>query len=415
MTPGSPLTVNLETQDRERLLQTTRRLLTEVQALSSRIAAVNEIATAINQSLKLDEILAVIGKQAKWVLDFDQCSIYLQEREGEDRLEPLFGPPLSIDVDTLSAGEPLRRVLDSGYPQLVRNAGADTALSVYPSQLIVSLQVGRYRRGVIIFAASEPDVYTQEDLRIGKLLALQLEAALRNAYSFAELNRLNSELEQEKRKSDTLLRNILPEEIAEELKETGEVEPVNYDSATVMFTDFKGFTAVAEQMEPGHLVDELHACFSRFDEIIEAYDLEKLKTIGDSYMCTGGIPIRSDTHAYNAVRAGLAMRDFIRSRRRKKRAAGKPYWEIRIGIHSGPLVAGVIGQQKFAYDVWGETVNLAAAVESAGVPGQVTISQSTFELVGDAFICDPHGPLTTKSQHSIDAYLVRSVRESDAQ
>ncbi len=208
--------------------------------------------------------------------------------------------------------------------------------------------------------------------------------------------------------SDKLLLNILPEEVAEELKMSGSSSPRHYEQATVLFTDFKGFTQIAETLRPSELVKELDTCFLAFDEIIEKNDLEKIKTIGDAYMCAGGIPVPNQTNPIDAVKAGLAMQEFMHEFNAYKRAEGKLIWELRVGIHTGPLVAGVIGKHKFAYDVWGDTVNLAARMESSGEAGKVNISGATFELVQDYFNCSYRGKVQAKNKGSVDMYFAQA-------
>lgn len=408
----------LEAQNREELLQTTRCLLTEVQALSSRIAAVNEIGNALNRALNLDEILRVVGKQAKWLLDFKHCSVCLQNQDGSYRIVTLFGPPVASDSCDFSNENPITRALKTGQPQLNPKDYTTTFLGDYTSQIIIPLESDRKVIGSINFGTTPPPEYTHEDLRIGYLLALPLSIALRNANHFEDMNRLFEEMHQlysqlyaERRKSDELLLNILPQTIADELKQTGKVKPVHYESASVLFTDFKDFTQLAEKLTPEELVDELDYCFSSFDKIIEIHNLEKLKTIGDSYMCVAGIPISNATHAIDAVLAALQIQSFMRLRQQEKIQKNEPYWEIRIGIHSGPLLAGVIGQKKFNYDVWGDTVNTASRMESSGLPGAINISHSTFELVKDFFECEYRGKVEAKNKGYIDMYLVNSIKK----
>ena len=211
-------------------------------------------------------------------------------------------------------------------------------------------------------------------------------------------------------KSDNLLLNVLPVEIANELKINGKVEPVHYDEVSVLFTDFKGFTQLSETMTPRELVDELDYCFSYFDQVVDKYGLEKLKTIGDSYMCASGIPQASPTHAIQSVQAALEILEFIEQRKKQKADENIAYWDIRIGIHSGPLLAGVIGNKKFSYDVWGDTVNTASRMESSGIPGNVNISQVTFELVKDFFECEHRGKISAKNKGELDMYLVRGIK-----
>jgi class 3 adenylate cyclase len=407
----------LEAQDREQLLQTTRHLLTEVQALSTRIAAVNEIANAINQSLNLDEILRVVGKQAKWLLDFKHCSVCLQNPDGSCRLVTLFGPPMDGNSCALPDENPINRALKTGQPQLNPKDYTTTFPDAYSSQIIIPLESGGQVIGSLNFATISPPAYTREDLRIGHLLALQLSAAIRNARQFEELdlllsemNLLYSQLETERRKSDKLLLNILPPKIAEELKQNGKVKPVHYESASILFTDFKDFTKLAEQLTPEELVDELDYCFSYFDMVTETHNLEKLKTIGDSYMCVAGIPTPNPTHAIDAVLAALQIQAFMGWRRQEKIQNNQSYFEIRLGIHSGSLLAGVIGKKKFSYDVWGDAVNIASRLESSSLPGAINISQATFELVKDFFECEHRGKIAAKNKGDIDMYFVNRIK-----
>lgn len=401
----------LDEQDYQQLLLLSRRLLADAQALSSRIAAVNEIAIAINRSLKLDEILQVVGKQAKWLLDFEHCSVCLTNTTASWRIVTLFGPTVESDYETTNMGA-VGMSLKTGQVQLIHENSTSGFLSQYQSQVIIPLACDHQVIGTINFATRAPNIYTQEDVRIGYLLAVQLSAAIRNAQRFEELNRLYLQLEEEKRKTDKLLLNILPTDIASELKQTGTVQPVYYECASVLFTDFKNFTKLSEQLTPQELVDELDYCFSCFDQFIEAHSLEKLKTIGDSYMCAGGIPTPNKTHAIDAVLAAINIRTFMEWRKKEKQLLNQPYWDIRIGIHSGPLLAGVIGHKKFAYDVWGDTVNTASGMESSGLSGSINISQATYELIKDFFAVEYRGKITAKNKGKIDMYLVKGIKDS---
>lgn len=397
----------LEEQDREELLLTARRLLAETQALSIRIAAVNEIATAINRTLDLNQILRVVGKQAKWLLDFEHCSVCLHSSSS---CTTLFGKHIPVEIAALPDSSPINKAFKTRQPQLIQEAGATAILSPYASQIILPLESEGKVLGTINFATTKPRSYTQEDLRIGYLLALQLSSAIRNAERFKEMNKLYLELDAEKHKSDQLLLNVLPVEIAEEIKNNGKVEPVHYDCVSVLFTDFQDFTKLAEKMTPRDLVDELDYCFSYFDRVMDKYCLEKLKTIGDSYMCAAGIPVPRATHAFDAVLGALEIQQFMELRKVHKAQQNIPYWDIRIGIHSGPILAGVIGNKKFAYDVWGDTVNTASRMESSGVPGKINISSATFELVKDFCECEYRGKILAKNKGEMDMYLVNHLK-----
>jgi class 3 adenylate cyclase len=213
-------------------------------------------------------------------------------------------------------------------------------------------------------------------------------------------------IQKEKEKSETLLLSILPKPIADELKSNGSVKPQYYANATVVFTDFKGFTNIAEQMSPTELVKELDVCFSAFDKIAEKHNMERIKTIGDAYMCVGGVPLSNDTHPKDAVMAAIEMQEFMEKTKKERMAKDKPYFELRVGIHTGKLVAGVIGTKKFAYDIWGDTVNIAARMESSGEAGKINISKSTYEKVKKFFDCEYRGKIAAKNKGEIDMYFV---------
>jgi adenylate cyclase len=247
---------------------------------------------------------------------------------------------------------------------------------------------------------------------IGGAVALLLLTALlynRNrlrARSNKQLAAKNEVIERARKRADELLMNILPEAAAAELKINNSVKPVRYESVTVMFTDFKGFTKIAELVSPEELIEELDACFRLFDSIVEQYGLEKIKTIGDSYMCAGGLPVKNDTHALNTVEAAIAMQRGLKQLMDKKAAEGKHVFEMRIGIHTGPVVAGVVGSHKFAYDIWGDTVNIASRIEQASEPNKINISSSTYELVKHKYPCLQRGLVAAKNKGSIEMYFV---------
>jgi class 3 adenylate cyclase len=220
------------------------------------------------------------------------------------------------------------------------------------------------------------------------------------------------ELQQEKDKTEELLLNILPKETAEELKLNNKVIPQNYETVTVLFTDFKGFTMVAEKLSPEDLVHEIDYCFKEFDKIISKYKIEKIKTIGDAYMCAAGLPKKYKTNAIEAVKAALDIRDFMLEYKALCEKEQKAGFEIRIGLHSGKVVAGVVGIKKYQYDIWGDTVNLAARMESSGEPGKVNVSGETYELIKDKFSCTYRGKVKAKNKGEVDMYFVDSLKEA---
>jgi class 3 adenylate cyclase len=224
------------------------------------------------------------------------------------------------------------------------------------------------------------------------------------------LEHTNQDLEEAKRKSDELLLNILPYEIAEELKAKGTTDTRYYKLATVMFTDFEGFTQISSKMKPSDLVYELNDVFAEFDKIIEKYNLEKIKTIGDAYMCVGGVPNLNFTNPIEAILAALEIQRFMQKRHLERVIRGEKYWRLRVGINSGEVIAGVIGKKKFAYDIWGDAVNTAARMESNGVPEKVNISQNTYELAKDFFDCEYRGKSVIKGKGEMDMYFVSGIK-----
>ncbi len=228
--------------------------------------------------------------------------------------------------------------------------------------------------------------------------------------AFRIIEEANKAILSEKQRSEALLLNILPQEVADELKNNGKSEARMYNEVSVLFTDFVNFTQTSEKLNPQELVNELHACFSAFDTIIERNGLEKIKTIGDAYMAVCGLPESREEHAQRTVRAALEIRDFIYDRKQHEGA-----FEVRIGINSGQVVAGIVGVKKFAYDIWGDTVNTAARMESSGEAGKVNISQSTYEIVKDEFVCTTRGKVSAKHKGEVDMYFVEYAKTTIAE
>jgi adenylate cyclase len=244
------------------------------------------------------------------------------------------------------------------------------------------------------------------------IVLLVLAGGMFNRYRF--IRRTNKIIEQEKIRSDKLLLNILPVETAEELKEKGTAQARSYSNVTILFTDFKGFTELSATLSPPALVKEIHYCYMAFDEIMVRHGVEKIKTIGDAYMAAGGLPKPNDSHAVDVTLAAIEIRDFMDKLIKQRKQVGKPYFEIRIGIHTGPVVAGVVGIHKFAYDIWGDAVNIASRMESNSQPGKINISSATYDLIKDRFQCTPRGEISVKGAGEKTMYFVEHelVRES---
>jgi histidine kinase len=258
--------------------------------------------------------------------------------------------------------------------------------------------------------------FTGQRLALLRLLTGQIAISIENALFYDDLeNQIlhrTRDLQIEKKKSDDLLLNILPEEIANELKETGSSEARQFDNVTVLFTDFVNFTGISEKLSPKELVAELDLCFKAFDEIIERNDLVKIKTIGDAYLAVCGLPNEDRQHAEKVVKAGLEISRFMRMRS-KTISIGNGLREIRVGIHSGSVVAGIIGVKRFAYDIWGDTVNTAARMEENGESGKINISSVTYELVKNNFHCEPRGKISAKNKGEIDMYFVEGEKSAE--
>ncbi|MGK9165733.1 GAF domain-containing protein [Inquilinus limosus] len=274
-----------------------------------------------------------------------------------------------------------------------------------------------YALGTLCVVDFEPHEITPQQQEAVRRLARQAMAQLELRRRLIERERMVRELTEaraalvaEKEKSDRLLLDILPASIAAELRENQRVRPSYYESATVLFADFKGFTRLTERFEPAGLIEQLDRHFAAFDDIAGEHRLEKLKTIGDAYLCVGGLPETNRTHAVDACLAALRMQAVTARLNRQREALHLPPWELRIGINTGPLVAGVVGKRKFTYDVWGNSVNVAERMEAACEPGLVNISASTEMHVRHLFETEPRGTVEVKHMGHMPMAFLRRIR-----
>lgn len=249
--------------------------------------------------------------------------------------------------------------------------------------------------------------------RIGMMIGLGLLLIIafiiyRNYLIKVKTNKI---LDKQKDQIELLLLNILPKEVATELQNSGESKPRHFEEVSILFTDFQGFTSIADKLSPGELVEDLNECFIAFDSIMEKYSLEKIKTIGDAYMCAGNIPSPDPNHVYKIVKAALEIQGFMGNYNTIRAGKNMEPWLIRIGLHIGPVVAGVVGKKKYAYDIWGSAVNIASRMESNGTPGRVNISAYMYEIIKDRFECTYRGKLHAKNLGDLDMYYVEYEKE----
>ena len=240
-------------------------------------------------------------------------------------------------------------------------------------------------------------------------LALRRQLLVRNEM-LRDLERARDTAVAGKAESDKLLLNILPPSIAAELKANDRVQPRYFDSATVMLIDFTGFTRLVETMEPASVIDQLNQHFTRFDDIMASHRLEKLKTIGDAYLAVGGVPEPNRTHAIDAALGALQIIDHLAKLNRQREKLHLPAWQVRIGINTGPIIAGVVGKHKFTYDIWGNTVNIAERIEAAGLPGRISISESTWQHIKARFETDARGAVEVKHKGLVNMYFLNRIR-----
>lgn len=300
------------------------------------------------------------------------------------------------------------QTLYTGIKDTLYNAEMDKRLQAMTLNFDLEKKQGQIDLLTKDKALQELDIKRQKIIRnasaLTGILLLVVVIGLFNRYKY--VRKTKKIIEDEKERSEKLLLNILPFETAEELKEKGSATPRHYDTVSVLFTDFKGFTKIAEKLTPQELVEELNQCFMEFDRIIDKHNLEKIKTIGDAYMCAGGIPVANKTNPADVVKAALEIKAYMEKLKTDREASGKDYWELRIGIHTGPVIAGVVGKNKFAYDIWGDAVNTASRMESSGIPGQVNISGATYKLINAQFTCSYRGKIEAKNKGEIDMYIV---------
>ncbi|MFA9229623.1 MAG: adenylate/guanylate cyclase domain-containing protein [Microgenomates group bacterium] len=396
-------------------------LTSVVQGAALDIATVLKASTTISGEVVPQRLLTVLmrivlesaGAQRGFLLLDAGEGLQVQAlgEDGGDVVEVMQSQPLHSGI---SLSVPMVRFVHrTAEPVIVADAARDQRFREGPARLdaksILCVPITNRGKCVgVLYLENNltTGAFTRDRVDLLTLLSGQIAVSIDNAMLYQQLEQKvaerTAELEQEKQRTDDLLLNILPAETAKELKLTGHSDARHYDRVTVLFTDFEGFTDLSARLTPAELVDEIDVCFKAFDLIVEKHRVEKIKTVGDAYMAAGGVPVPNSTHAENVVNAALDMRDFMQQRSADRQG---DVMGIRIGVHTGPVVAGIVGLKKFQYDLWGETVNIASRMESAGEVGQVNLSQATYELVRDKFDISLRGAFEVKGKGKIPMYF----------
>jgi len=290
------------------------------------------------------------------------------------------------------------------YDLLIRYRGRDNNVE---EKILISLRI------LPSWYSSSPFVSTVAVLLLLIVWALYDQLNLRFArkqYLLEQIiNERTDEMIIEKEKTEALLSNLLPKNTADELMAKGKATKIKYNFVTVLFSDIQGFTKIAEEMNPEVLIDELDKFFFTFDSVVEKYGIEKIKTIGDAYMCAGGIPEKNRTNPVEVILAALEMKAYMTRLKESSELEGMKFWDIRIGIHTGTVVAGVVGHKKLSYDIWGDTVNTASRMESSGEAGKINISGTTYEFVREFFTCEYRGKMPVKYKGELEMYFVSGI------
>lgn len=392
-----------------------------------------DVAKSIMAEMDTIALMTVIVGTVTKVMDADRSSLFLIDRETGE-LWSMVAQGMSKSVIRLPMGKGIvGYVAQTGITTNIPDAYEDERFNKsfdlktgYRTKSILCMAMKNQHSEILgaiqVLNKLDGTVFSDDDEDLLAAFSSLAGISLENARAYEELEKEKNSLEvkvqertkdlaEAKRKSDELLLNILPTDTAEELKTIGKATPRDYEIVSVLFTDFKGFTKKAEKLSPNALIEELDRCFYYFDGLMDKYNLEKIKTIGDAYMCAGGIPRANKTNPFEAVLTGLEIQRFILQMQEEKRAKDELYWDVRLGIHTGPVVAGVVGMKKFAYDIWGDTVNTASRMESSGEVGKVNISGETYNFIKKYFDCTYRGKVAAKNKGEIDMYFVDRIKK----
>ncbi|MDP1881034.1 MAG: adenylate/guanylate cyclase domain-containing protein [Parachlamydiaceae bacterium] len=316
--------------------------------------------------------------------------------------------PLILCTVFSSAEDLMRGIEANADSYITRPYNKDHLIQLIRDLLKIPLHTPSKEKEEIVFGSKSYSISTSRQYILNFLLETYSNIHQQHKELLAlreELQKANEELESIHREQKQLLLNMFPESVANELIRDGKVEPLRFEGTSVMFIDFVGFSKSATILSPHQLIQVLNYYFEEFDKIIDIYQMERIKTIGDGYMCVAGVPTEDNSHAVHCVMAALEIQKFIKKSKRKSKEKFGVTWDARIGIHSGPIVAGVIGKKRFAYDIWGDTVNLAKRMETQGAAKEINISSATYQLIKDDFIVEDRGNLPIHNKGAVETYM----------
>lgn len=388
--------------------------LEDMELAISQLGAIGEMGKKLASNLSLDVLLSDVFnliasnfmvKEIELVLlkDGEAQRIYSIDKSRSNMIS---------DMNTVSQMDRFMRVTQQSDDVLLQNVPEDYGQYFFePIETTGGVKPGGYfscalgeegkEVGLFCVSVENIDAFSEYDISVLKSISAYLAIAIENSTLFAEVQENLKVISTEKKKSDELLLNILPEEVASELKQNGYAEAKHFEEVSVLFTDFVGFTRISQTLSPKDLVAEIDSYFSEFDRIMVKHGIEKIKTIGDAYMAVCGLPAENHEHALKIIRAAKDIVAFVADRK-----SNGGLFDIRVGINTGSVVAGIIGIKKYAYDIWGDTVNTAARMESNSEAGRINISETTYELIKSEFNCTYRGEIEAKNKGLIKMYFV---------
>jgi len=420
-------TVSLPMTERSNVDQLLSKNTQSKSSLNLDLATILKSSEAISRQIRLKDLLSEMmkiiienaGAQRMVLLLKKDNKLIVQAESISETKEVKILSNTPSDQYSNIAKSIINYVNNTNEPVILDDAGISDKFGNDPyivnekpkSILCVPLSKLGKTTGVIYLENNLSDkVFTQDRIDLIILLSGQMSISIDNALLYDNLEEKvkerTTELNIEKEKADSLLLNILPKDIALELKANGKTKAKSYKQVTVLFADFKNFTKICEDLNAEELVNEINFFYSAFDKIVSKHQVEKIKTIGDCYMCAGSLPAEHDITPHPVVRAAIEMRDFVVQHSESRRLANKARFQMRIGMHTGPVVAGIVGLNKFAYDIWGDTVNIASRIENNSEVGKINISGTTYELIKDDFACTHRGKIKVKNKGMIDMYFV---------